>query len=219
MTEYFVICEYDNSYPPNAMLIPIDSMEEIHKVEMAKILNLSNKIQRSYEKRVNMYFPNGYKFNSKFDDTDTTKNIINYWCNLLYGVSHDHEGLFPEEWLCYYINDENQDLSPTELYDYLMELKLLHGKDIIVKKLVMISNVPFDEISITRRFFFTNQHSLSIDEIKNTIMKSGCFQNIQCAANGNNEFAGYGYVELADGVNIEKKSILKIGDDFTIYLD
>ena len=194
MTEYFVYCDYDDCYCPRATFIPYNSDPEIQN-KINQIIGLDTKIENCYKKEDNQLNHIGYKIKGVIDNSENTREIISYWSTLLHRIDHDHEGELPDEYRLYYINDENRNCSPLELYKLLSEMTEYEDKQIIVRHCVMVSNVPFNIIKkASMEFFSLSMHSS--EHIKKIMLDSGLFDSVICATKDDGMFAGYGFVEL-----------------------
>ena len=198
MTEYFVYCEYDDCYCPRATFIPYNSQDLEILSKINQIVELGNKIENCYKKEDNMRHHIGYKIGDIFDDSEKTKEIVSYWSTLLHRIDHDHEGELPDEYRLYYINDENRNCSPLELYKRLSEMSEYENKPIIIKQCVMLSCVPFNKIKRTSLEFFVASGGQTSEQIRELLLKTQKFHSVECASKDSGECAGYGFVQLMD---------------------
>jgi hypothetical protein len=217
MAEYFVFCEYDSHYPSRAIFIPSKDMESDMKKEFDNIVELTadGKIKECFKTEGRSSSSVGYEINGKFDDSEQTKKTIGYWSSLTFQLDHDHEGNYPTDYLVYYINDANRNLSPNELHDKLSKLTIFCDQQMVVKNCVTVSDTPFDAVKrATLRFFLVSGNTYTAEEIKQKVLKDNRFYQVICAAKDDDSFVGYGFVELNnnDDIDVLSKAVIDIED-------
>jgi hypothetical protein len=196
MTNYFIYCEYSGNFCPRAIFIPLNNLDNNMKNAYNKIIELGNKIEDCYESKDNCGYHIGYKIKDNFDNSEDTKKTIGFWSSWLSQLDHDHEGLLPEEYLMYYINDKNSKYSPNELFDKLSSLSEFRGIKMNIENCVMVSEVPFNKVTkVTLRFNLFTKNDYTPEEVTNILLKDDKFNKVQCAEK-DGKFCGYGFVQL-----------------------
>lgn len=232
---YFVFCNYDSSYPHQALFVPLDNLDSDMTDKMNKLINLGNKIQNCHKKTNydDVFEHEHYKNGDKIYDDKVSLNIINSWLTLL--AEYDMTSMDVEmevgnmgQYMYYYINDENRYNSPNELYDFLLGLTEFQDRKISVKNCVMISSIKFDTVvKVTLRFFAEYTQELkqeSKQELKSTdlklkLLKDDRFYDVTCATKDNDVFAGYGYIRLTNKTDYDvfNEKCFKIDDDILVF--
>lgn len=197
MTEYFVYCEYSKNSPHTAIFIPYNTNDEELQDDIKKITKLGSKIQRVYQTNGSYIKNTNFIINGTIDDSQETTEIINKWSSLLFHIDHDYDNSYPSGYFCYYINDENQYLSPNELYDYLKSLQSFNEMPLIIKDCVIVSDNALDTPQkAVLRFFLLSEDKIQSNELVQKLSAYEGFSRIMPASDNNGISAGYGFIEL-----------------------
>lgn len=203
-SEYFVFSLFQKCFLPRAILIPFDKADDEIKEMISKITKLGNKIESCYRKDGNYEYFSHYKINDQIINSKEITEVIGYWLGLLHAIDHDHEGNYPEDYLLYYINDNNQIYGPNELYEKLCNMTDFENIKIKIKECVMVSEIPFDFTKkVSLRFFLLEKGTFSVEEIEKILLSNPQFESVKCSEK-NNMFAGYGYVYLKNRDDFSK---------------
>lgn len=199
--KYFVFCEYSANYPSKAIFIPINSqlmrknqskankLKSLFKSPDTYKLPIVQKIYSSNDNNMQRcigFFNNGYA-----DLTLETSKIIGFWINILISEIFDKNG---HGTFLYYVNGEDKNLSPRELYFKLFYLSKYRKTNIKVEEYFMVSEKPLDYCPpIILRFFINADIPLSRQEVNKILLADDRIETIKLASTNNIITGGFGY--------------------------
>ena len=204
--KYFVFCEYSANYSHKAIFIPINSpVMDKYRPEVNKLKSLFRspdayklpivyKIFSSNNK--NMQQCIGFCNNGYADLSVETSEIIGFWINVVTSEISDknRHGIF-----LYYIDGEDKNLSPRELYFKLLCWSKYRETNIKVEECFMVSEKSLDyEPPIILRFFINTDIPLSCKKIKKILLMDDRIETIKIASTNSNSImiGGFGYAWL-----------------------
>jgi hypothetical protein len=202
--EYYIFCEYDQYSPHKAILIPITNIQA-QIFFKSKFLDKSLLIQKVYKKNENFDRIIGYLIQDQVDLTTQTANQIRYWLELIMRLHNHSCQEIDNEYLFYYVNDQNRTLSATQLQQKLLSMTEFKGNQISVKSCLMLIDHIYNptQIKVLR---FTVQTQLTTNDIHQLLSTDYRFSKVVVASNKDGKFAGYGYVWLNNSEDIDSLS-------------
>lgn len=160
--DVFIFCHYMDNWLPRAVIADISKFGETERSEMELLLKLGNIVETVEEckvinKNCRSYNLIGFRaYDSDViisgEEITTIVHTWQYYADGLHKIYFPGEEIPKDNWIFtssdYYINDENSNLSPFDLYDKLKSLTYNpnYPEDkFVVKHCVLVSDVPLNK--------------------------------------------------------------------------